>query len=136
MVAAYGLGPYGEIRGGSSPLSRIFRLKILIARDLMLSTQTRLRLEAIAQKIANHEEVSFEEMQWAQKWADHNRSAASIMNKARRVAINGVPEKDSLDEFMNDLDLGDPDPSNHLIGPQDPDTLAQWFKAPPWLKND
>ena len=58
------------------------------------------------------------------------------MNKARRVAINGVPEKDSLDEFMNDLDLGDPDPSNHLIGPQDPDTLAQWFKAPPWLKND
>ena len=102
----------------------------------MLSTQTRLRLETIAQKIANHEEVSFEEMQWAQKWADHNRSAASIMNKARRVAINGVPEKGSLDEFMNDLDLGDPDPSNHLIGPQDPDTLAKWFKAPPWLKND
>lgn len=102
----------------------------------MLSTQTRLRLEAIAEKIASHQEVSFEEMQWAQKWAENNRSAATILNKARRVSINGVPEKDSLDEFMNDLDLGDPDPSNHLIGPQDPDTLARWFKAPPWLKND
>lgn len=102
----------------------------------MLSTETRKRLETIAEKIANHQEVSFEEMQWAQKWADHNRSAASIMRRARRTAINGEAEEGSLDKFMNDLDIGDPDPSNHLIGPQDPDTLAQWFKAPPWLKND
>ena len=102
----------------------------------MLSTETRLRIEAIARKIESHQEVSFEEMQWAQKWSENNRSAASILSKARRISINGVPEKDSLDEFMNDLDLGNPDPSTHLIGPQDPDTLAEWFKAPPWLKND
>jgi hypothetical protein len=102
----------------------------------MLSTETRKRLEAVAEKIVNGEEVSFTEMQWAQKWADHNRSAHSILRRARRLAINGRPEKDSLDEFMADLDLGDPDPSNHLVGPQDPDTLAEWFKAPKWLKND
>ena len=102
----------------------------------MLSTETRKRLEAIANKIANGSEVSFEEMQWAQKWADHNRSAYSIMRTARRMAINGTPEKDSLDELITGMDLGDPDPSTHLIGPQDPDTLAEWFKAPPWLKND
>lgn len=102
----------------------------------MFSTETRKRLEAIAEKIATHQEVSFEEMNWAQKWADHNRSAASILRRARRTSINGEAEEGSLDKFMNDLDIGDPDPSNHLIGPQDPDTLAQWFKAPPWLKND
>jgi hypothetical protein len=110
--------------------------KVSTYKDIMLSTETRLRLEAIAAKIATCEEVSFEEMQWAQKWSDHNRSAASILSKARRVAIQGAPKDDSLDELLHGLDLGDPDPSNHLIGPQDPDTLADWFKAPPWLKND
>lgn len=94
----------------------------------MLSTQTRLRLEAIAEKIKQGQSVSFEEMQWAQKWADHNRSAAKILSQARRVAIQGEPTPGSLDEFLNDLDFGDPDPSNHLIGPQDPETLGEWFK--------
>ena len=102
----------------------------------MLSTETRLRLEAIAQKIQNNQEVSFEEMEWAQKWADHNRSAASILSKARRIAIQGPAPEGSMDKFLQDLDLGDPGPSNHLIGPQDPETLAKWFKAPPWLKHD
>jgi hypothetical protein len=102
----------------------------------MLSTETRLRLEAIASKIARGESVSFNEMEWAQKWADHNRSAYSILRTARRVAIHGIPERDSLDELIMSMDIGDPDPSTHLIGPQDPDTLAEWFKAPKWLKND
>lgn len=94
----------------------------------MLSTQTRLRLEGIAEKIKKGESVSFEEMQWAQKWADNHRTAARILNQARRVAIQGEPEPGSLDELLQDLDLGDPDPSNHLIGPQDPETLGEWFK--------
>lgn len=93
----------------------------------MLSTETRLRLEAISARIANHQEVSLEEMTFIQKWADHNRHAAKILNQARRESIQGKPEPGSLDEFLNDLDLGDPDPSNHLIGPQDPIDLARWF---------
>jgi hypothetical protein len=32
-----------------------------------------------------------------------------------------------MDDLLNALDLGDPDPSNHLIGPQDPIDLAEWF---------
>lgn len=102
----------------------------------MLSTETRKRLQTIAEKIANHQEVSFEEMQWAQKWADHNRSAHSILRTARRKAINGTPEPGSLDELIMGMDLGDPDPSTHLSGAQDPTTLAEWFKAPKWLRND
>lgn len=102
----------------------------------MLSTETRLRLEAIANKIVSGEEVSLSEMEWAQKWADHNRSAYSLLNKARRVAAQGLAEEGTMDRFLQDLDAGDPDPSNHLIGPQDPDTLAKWFKAPPWMRRD
>jgi hypothetical protein len=94
----------------------------------MLSTETRLRLEDIAARIAGGLDVTLAEMQWAQKWADHNRSAAAILRKARRRALTGEPERGSLDELMEGMDLGDPDPSNHLIGPQNPVDLANWFK--------
>lgn len=105
----------------------------------MLSTATRLRLEDIAARIAGGLSVSFEEMQWAQKWADHNGSAAAIMRKARRRAINGEPVEGSLEELMEGLDIGDPDPSNHLIGPQNPIDLANWFKrneSDDWKQRD
>jgi len=105
----------------------------------MLSTQTRLRLEDIAARITGGLSVSFEEMTWAQKWASNNRSAAEILRKARRRAINGEPEKGSLDELLDGLDLGDPDPSNHLIGPQSPTDLAEWFrqdKENDWRQHD
>ena len=45
----------------------------------MLSTQTRLRLEKIAQKIENGDEVSLEDMIFAEKWSNTNRSAAEII---------------------------------------------------------
>jgi hypothetical protein len=102
----------------------------------MLSTQTRLRLEDIAARISGGLSVTFDEMTWAQKWADNNRSAFEILQRARRRAIHGEPEKGSLDELLDGLNISDPNPDNHLIGPQDPDTWADYFKAPPWLKND
>lgn len=87
----------------------------------MLSTETRLRLEEIALKIQNHEEVSLSEMIWAEKWSKVNRSAASILSKARRISIQGEAHPDSLDGFLQAMDLGNSDPSTHLIGPQDND---------------
>lgn len=105
----------------------------------MLSTETRLRLEDIAARIAGGLNVSLEEMQWATKWSEHNRSAAEILRRARRRAINGEPEKGSLDELLDGMDLGDPDPSNHLIGPQNPVDLAEWFrqnKENDWRQHD
>ena len=105
----------------------------------MLSTETRLRLENIAKRIERGEEVSLTEMQWATKWGDHNRTAASILSKARRVAVQGVAESGSLDELLQGLDLGSPDPSDHLVGPQTPDALADWFRkkdTDDWLRHD
>jgi len=93
----------------------------------MISTETRLRLEDICARIENGLNVSFEEITWAQKWGDHNRVAKRMLNQARRISSQGKPEPGTMDEFLNDLDIGDPDPSNHLIGPQDPTDLANWF---------
>lgn len=102
----------------------------------MLSTETRLRLQDIASRIANHEDVSIEEMVFIQKWANHNASAAAILRKARRDSIVGKTQPGSLDEFMSIMDLGDPDPSSHVIGPQDPIFWAEWFSKPKWFRGD
>ena len=93
----------------------------------MLSTNVRLRVEFICQRIANRREVQLTDMQWIQKWADKNHSVDSMLRRARRTAIVGEVPKDSLDAFMQDMDIGDPDPSEHLQGAQDPTTIAEWF---------
>lgn len=94
----------------------------------MLSTATRLKLQDIADRIASHEVVSFEEMTFIQKHADHNTSAAEILRKARRKSMLGKGSEGSLDSFLADMDIGYEDPSDHLSGPQDPEDLLNWFK--------
>jgi hypothetical protein len=72
----------------------------------MLSTQYRLRLEAICEKIILHEEVSLEDMIWAEKLAKSNRSAATILRQARRKAENPDMVEGDMDDFLNKLDIG------------------------------
>jgi hypothetical protein len=93
----------------------------------MLSTQYRLRLEAICEKIALHEEVSLEDMIWTEKLAKSNRSAATILRQARRRAANPNMQEGDMDDFMNALDLGDPDPSNHRTGFNSPEDIIDFF---------
>ena len=94
----------------------------------MLSTQYRLRLEAICLKIVNGEAVELSDMIWAEKLAKSNQSAASILRKARRKASNPDMTEDSLDGFLNALDLGDPDIQNHRKGFNSVDEIADWFR--------
>ena len=105
----------------------------------MLSTQYRLRLEAICERIATGESVELSEMIWAEKLAKANRSAATILRQARRRASNPGMTEDSLDGFMNALDLGDPDPSNHRSGFNSPDDIIDFFtgdKPDDWRQRD
>jgi len=94
----------------------------------MLSTQYRLRLEAICERIVKGESVELSDMIWAEKLAKSNRSAATILRQARRRAANPNMQEGSLDDFMNALDLGDPDPSNHRTGFNGADDIVDWFK--------
>ena len=93
----------------------------------MLSTDVRLKVEFICQRIAKGHEVQLSDMQWIQKWANRNHSVEAMLRKARRAAINGEQPADSLDGFMQSMDLGEPDPADQLQGAQDPATLAEWF---------
>ena len=72
----------------------------------MLSTAYRLRLEEICDKIVSGRNVELSEMIWAEKLAKANRSAATILRQARRKAANPDMTEDSLDGFLNALDIG------------------------------
>jgi hypothetical protein len=72
----------------------------------MLSTQYRLRLEGICGKIAKHEEVSLEDMIWAEKLAKVNQTAAKFLRQARRKAENPDMREGDMDDFLNQLDFG------------------------------
>ena len=93
----------------------------------MLSTQYRLRLESICKKIANKEEVNLEDMIWAEKLAKSYTTARDWLNKARRQSAGDIQEG-SMDDFMNRMGLGDPDPSNHSTGFKSADEIVDWFK--------
>ena len=72
----------------------------------MLSTQYRLRLEAICEKIVLQEEVSLEDMIWAEKLAKANRTAGTMLRQARRTAENPNMKEGDMDDFLNQLDIG------------------------------
>jgi hypothetical protein len=105
----------------------------------MLSTAYRLRVEAICEKIVKGETVELSEMIWVEKLAKANRSAATLLRQARRRAANPNMQEGSLDDFMNALDLGDPDPSNHRTGFTSADDIIDFFtddKTNDWRQRD
>ena len=93
----------------------------------MLSTTYRLRLESICKKIANKEEVSLTDMVWVEKLAKSYTTAREWLNKARRQSAQDIQEG-SMNDFMNKMGLGDPDPSNYKTGFGSADEIVDWFK--------
>lgn len=95
----------------------------------MLSTKYRLRLEAICEKIIKGESVELNEIIWAEKLAKSNRSAATILRQARRKAENPDMTEDSLDGFLNAMDIGGLGHERFgRRGFDSVDDLHDWFK--------
>ena len=95
----------------------------------MLSTQYRLRLEAICDRIVKGEEVSLEDMIWCEKLAKANRSAATILRQARRRAENPNMQEGDLDDFLNQLDFGGlGDERKGISGFSSVDDIVDFFK--------
>ena len=85
----------------------------------MLSTEVRKKAEYICNRIANKAEVQVSEMIWIQKWAKSNHSVDSMLRRARREALRGEQHAGGLDQFMDDMDIGDPDPTDICRAPAD-----------------
>ena len=88
----------------------------------MLSTQYRLRLEAICRSIAAGTEVPLEDMIWAEKLSKANTSARGMLSSARRL------KTDDDSTFLKYLDIGDSDPRKHKKGFSGAADIADWFK--------
>lgn len=107
----------------------------------MLSTQYRLKLEGICNKIVLGESVELAEMIWAEKLAKVNRSASTMLRQARRRAENPDMQDGDMDDFLNQLDIGGMGHERFgRRGFDNPDELADWFKRDEdeenWRKRD
>jgi len=90
-------------------------------------------LEAICKDIASGSEVSMGDMIWAQKLAKANTSARGMLQQARRMSVN------PNDSFLNNLNIGDPDSSNHIRGFGSPEDVVDWFhqvRSDDWRQRD
>ena len=99
----------------------------------MLSTAYRLRLEGICKSIAAKQEVSLDDMIWAEKLSKRNTSARGMLSQARRL----VTDDDST--FLKYLDIGDSDPRKHKRGFQKPEDVVDWFhqeRSDDWRQRD
>jgi hypothetical protein len=95
----------------------------------MLSTQYRLRLEGICKKITLHEEVSLEDMIWAEKLGKANAHAAKILRQARRRAENPDMREGDMDDFLNQLDIGGLGNERYGVSGFDTvDEIVDWFR--------
>ena len=97
----------------------------------MLSTAYRLRLEGICKSIAANQEVSIDDMIWAQKLGKANTSARGMLSTARRIAT------DPDGSCLKYLDIGDP--KSNKSGFNGADDIADWFKndkSDDWRQRD
>jgi hypothetical protein len=86
-------------------------------------------LEAICDRIVKGEEVSLEDMIWAEKLSKANRSAATILRQARRKAENPNMQEGDLDDFLNQLDFGGlGDKRKGISGFSSVDDIVDFFK--------
>ena len=88
----------------------------------MLSTKYRLRLVGICKAIAAGQEVSLDDMIWAEKLAKANTSARGMLGSARRL------KTDDDSTFLKYLNIGDSDSRKHRRGFSGADDIADWFR--------
>ena len=77
-------------------------------------------------------------MIWADKLAKSNTTASEWLKKARRQSAQDIQEG-SMDDFMNRMGLGDPDPSNYKKGFDSANDVLEWFqrdKPDDWRQRD
>ncbi|MFN6337588.1 MAG: hypothetical protein ACK41W_02505 [Cyanobacteriota bacterium] len=103
----------------------------------MLTPSTRLRLQAILERIGADQPVSLRERIYVQKFADRDQGVAAWLLRARRrqmgQAAGEAPRRDGIDHFLEQMNLGPVDPdATYRPGEDD---IEGWFGgAPGWVR--
>lgn len=103
----------------------------------MLTPSTRLRLQAILERISADQPVSLQERIYVQKFADRDQGVAAWLLKARRQQLQVAPgetaTRDGIDHLLDQMNLGPADPDT-AYRPGD-DDIEGWFGgAPGWVR--
>ncbi len=97
----------------------------------MLSPSLRNKVKEILQRVARGETVSLDERLYIHNLADRDQEVGSWLTRARRRQQN-KKSNDSIEDLLNNLDLGSPDPQGFYK--PDQEDLGEWFGgAPSWL---
>ena len=94
----------------------------------MLSTKYRQRMEFIWSNIEGESKDGGYDL--TQKLAKHHHSAESMLRILNPMNLSQEPDmiEGGLSDFMNQLDLGDPDPTRHKSRFESADEIMEWFK--------
>ncbi len=103
----------------------------------MLTPSTRLRLQAILDRIGADQPVTLHERIYVQKFADRDQGVAAWLLQARRRQLQQTPvdgkPKDGIDHLLEQMNLGPADP-NSTYRPGE-DDIEGWFGgAPGWVR--
>jgi hypothetical protein len=103
----------------------------------MLTPSTRLRLQAILDRIGADQPVTLQERIYVQKFADRDQGVAAWLLQARRRQLRQTPvdgkPKDGIDHLLEQMNLGPADP-NSTYRPGE-DDIEGWFGgAPGWVR--
>ena len=97
----------------------------------MLSTNSRLKIQNILNRLANNQEVTLQERIFINKFADRDQSVASWLRRAKKMQKSSN-SKDPIEDLINDLGIGSPDPHSSFNPNQE--DLGDWFSgAPSWV---
>lgn len=103
----------------------------------MITPGTRLRLQAILDRIESDQPVTLQERIYVQKFADRDQGVAAWLLQARRRQLQQSPlertRKDGIDHLLEQMNLGPADPSpTYRPGEDD---IEGWFGgAPGWVR--
>ena len=99
----------------------------------MLSTKTRLVLQDILTRLSKNEHVSLEERILVQKHADRNSTVWHWLRKARSIQSKGHLGQESVNGFMQQMNLPGQTSEDHFNGSHD--DLGDWFQgSPQWVR--
>ncbi len=89
------------------------------------------QIKDILSRLSKGEKVTLAERVFIKNAADKDQRVTAWLTKAKRVQKNHKL-KDSLDQLINELDLGSAEPDDYVNS--NPEDLGNWFLgAPSWV---
>ena len=97
----------------------------------MFSTNTRIRLKHILERVSDGKTISLEDRLYLSKYADQNQTISNCLRRAQLSQQNITPSN-GIDHLLNNLELYPTDPQSTFNAKED--DLGEWFcGAPSWL---